>query len=256
MVKKIIWERALLISFFLHLVLVPCFSWALGNQLISQPKKEKIIELQVVSIAPKPKEKVLQQKKLIEPEKKIEQPKPLIHKNVVQSQKQKNLKPSVYPKKVVKSVMSSNHTPIAKLPGDITDQVKTSSPTLGEQQSEGRNIGEDGETKNRAKDEEPVRSTKTLPRQYVSPQLLRKVEPIYPSEAREKNREGTVIVKLQVLESGQVGEVSVKRSSGDNALDEAAIRAVKKWRFIPAKDKETGEPVKCFTSLPVVFHLQ
>lgn len=229
--KKNIWERALLISFFLHLVLVPYFSWALGNQLISQPKKEKIIELQMVSVDPKPKEQISQQKKLLQPEKRLDQHKVLTSDS----------------KKIIKKVMLSDSVPTAKSPEAITDQVKTATPTLGSQQSKERNNDDSGETK---------RPTTPSSRQYVSPQLLTKEDPVYPQEAREKNQEGIAVVRLQVLENGQVGEVSLKKSSGDTALDEAAIRAVKKWHFVPAKDKETGEPVKCFTSLPVVFHLQ
>nr|WP_321238571.1 energy transducer TonB [uncultured Tolumonas sp.] len=58
--------------------------------------------------------------------------------------------------------------------------------------------------------------------------------PEYPEIARELGQEGTVLLKVKVSTSGLVLQVSIHRSSGHNALDTAAINAVRHWKFVPA----------------------
>ena len=87
------------------------------------------------------------------------------------------------------------------------------------------------------------------------PQLLHKVEPLYPEEARRQRMEGRVVIRLEVLTNGLAGLVTIRQSSGQQLLDEAAVEAVKKWRFIPAKDAR-GTPVLSFTIVPVAFQLK
>ena len=88
-----------------------------------------------------------------------------------------------------------------------------------------------------------------------SPGILSRVEPTYPEQARKAGREGTVVLKIQILESGRPGDVSLYRSSGSDLLDEAAMDAVRKWRFIPARDRGSSQPIVCYTTMPVVFRL-
>lgn len=88
------------------------------------------------------------------------------------------------------------------------------------------------------------------------PSVLSKVEPIYPSNARNAGQEGTVVLRIQVMENGRPGDVYVDHSSGYDALDSAAIAAVKQWRFIPAKDRESGNVIASVTRLPIIFQLK
>lgn len=88
------------------------------------------------------------------------------------------------------------------------------------------------------------------------PRILSKTEPDYPSAARQAGLEGTVILKVQIFENGRPGDIDIYRSSGHAALDNAAVAAVRKWRFTPAKDLNSGRSVPCITTLPVVFLLQ
>lgn len=87
------------------------------------------------------------------------------------------------------------------------------------------------------------------------PRILSKVKPSYPEDARQDGFEGTVGVKIEVQENGRPGEVQLVRSSGRSSMDEAAIRAVRKWRFVPAQEEGTGRAVRCYTTLSVVFEL-
>jgi len=89
----------------------------------------------------------------------------------------------------------------------------------------------------------------------LRPQILYQVDPIYPEAARQASVSGTVLLKVEILENGRAGDVSVKKSSGNDLLDESAISAVNKWRFTPAIEGNTGRAVACYTTVPVVFRL-
>jgi len=94
------------------------------------------------------------------------------------------------------------------------------------------------------------------PRKIIPPQILRSPKAPYPEAARQAGIEGTVILKIQILENGRSGQISVYKSSGSDLLDQAAVAAVTNWRFIPAKVRDTGQSIICSTTLPVVFKLQ
>lgn len=88
------------------------------------------------------------------------------------------------------------------------------------------------------------------------PRILSKAEPEYPSAARQDGQQGTVILKVQILENGRPGFIDIYSTSGYAALDNAAVAAVRKWRFTPAKDSASGRAIQCTTTLPVSFRLQ
>ncbi len=92
-------------------------------------------------------------------------------------------------------------------------------------------------------------------KQISAPRILSKVEPEYPEDARRDGFSGTVGVKIEVLENGRPGEVQLARSSGRQSLDDAALQAVRTWRFVPAQEAASGQAVRCFTTLSVVFRL-
>jgi protein TonB len=79
-------------------------------------------------------------------------------------------------------------------------------------------------------------------------------EPVYPASVIRDGIEGTVIMSLQVLENGRVGEVRVEKSSGDRRLDESAVREARRWRFVPGT--RDGVPVVFWKQVPVTFRLQ
>ena len=79
------------------------------------------------------------------------------------------------------------------------------------------------------------------------------VKPRYPESARRAGAQGVTMLRVRVLESGRVGDVLVEKSSGFRDLDLAAIEAVKKWLFEPAR--RAKEPVAVDVMLPVKFEL-
>ncbi|NKB82437.1 MAG: TonB family protein [Nitrospirales bacterium] len=85
----------------------------------------------------------------------------------------------------------------------------------------------------------------------VSP--IKAERPPYPLIARQQGWEGTVILRLEVLPDGTVGSTTLKQTSGHQLLDESAIRSIRQWQFIPAKDGEFS--IRVFVDLPVTFNL-
>ena len=83
--------------------------------------------------------------------------------------------------------------------------------------------------------------------------VLRKVEPKYPEAARRAQRETLVDVECTVGVDGRPMDVKVVEPKG-YGFDEAAIEAVKKWRFTPAK--KGGESVPQRVKIPIRFTLE
>jgi protein TonB len=78
-------------------------------------------------------------------------------------------------------------------------------------------------------------------------------KPKYPRIATSRGWEGTVRLLVKVSAEGDSEEVTVHQSSGHDVLDEAAIEAVEKWKFIPAKRGDTA--VSSSVIVPINFVL-
>lgn len=78
-------------------------------------------------------------------------------------------------------------------------------------------------------------------------------KPLYPLAARRRGDQGTVLVRVMVTADGLAARASLEKSSGHPALDEAALSAVKSWRFVPAQ--QGGRAVEAPYTVPVVFKL-
>lgn len=89
---------------------------------------------------------------------------------------------------------------------------------------------------------------------FAQPRYSENPKPLYPQEARKKGYEGEILLRVEVLSNGRVGEIEVRRSSGHEVLDRSAIAAVKQWRFVPAKKGETQ--VSVWVNIPVTFQLR
>jgi TonB family protein len=84
------------------------------------------------------------------------------------------------------------------------------------------------------------------------PSVLTKVDPEYSEEARKAKYSGSVMLSIVVNTDGKAEEIKVVKSLG-MGLDEKAIEAVQKWRFVPGKNK--GMPVKVRAQIEVNFRL-
>ena len=82
---------------------------------------------------------------------------------------------------------------------------------------------------------------------------LKNPAPEYPSLAQRRGWEGTVLLRVQVLASGKPGEIQVQKSSGRQQLDDAALAAVKRWSFVPAKQGDVAQ--NGWVSVPIDFKI-
>ncbi|KPY39053.1 energy transducer TonB [Pseudomonas syringae] len=83
---------------------------------------------------------------------------------------------------------------------------------------------------------------------------LRNPAPEYPSLAMRRGWEGTVLLRVQVLASGKPGEIQIQKSSGRDQLDDAALAAVKRWSFVPAKQGDVAQDG--WVSVPIYFKIK
>jgi TonB family protein len=81
------------------------------------------------------------------------------------------------------------------------------------------------------------------------PQLKTQIKPIYPAEAKKKGINGKVFIKVYIDNSGKATEVIILR--GIDELNQAAIDAVKKAKYKPAKLE--GEEVGVWVNLSINF---
>ncbi|MCA3366442.1 MAG: energy transducer TonB [Roseomonas sp.] len=96
----------------------------------------------------------------------------------------------------------------------------------------------------------------TLEGRVAPPEALdaaRNRRPAYPEASRRRGEQGVVRVELRVDPNGRVVDVRVLESSGFNALDAAALEAVRDWRFRPAQ--RAGLPVAASITTAVHFRL-
>lgn len=82
---------------------------------------------------------------------------------------------------------------------------------------------------------------------------LNNPKPIYPAISKRLGEEGTVKVNVLIGADGLAKEVRLSRSSGFERLDDAALMAVKQWRFVPGKRNGVAEAM--WFDVPVRFEL-
>ena len=87
----------------------------------------------------------------------------------------------------------------------------------------------------------------------ASPLYRQNKQPEYPSLARRRGWQGRVIVAVEVLKNGAVGNVRIQKSSGYQILDESALETISNWLFQPGKRK--GQPATMEIVVPIRFTL-
>ncbi len=79
---------------------------------------------------------------------------------------------------------------------------------------------------------------------YQLPGISSFVKPEYPDELRKREVEGQLKLKVLIDIQGKVKELEIIKSSGFEKMDNAALKAVKEWKFSPGKkDKKTVESI-------------
>ncbi|MDP1539829.1 MAG: energy transducer TonB [Moraxellaceae bacterium] len=82
---------------------------------------------------------------------------------------------------------------------------------------------------------------------------LNNPSPAYPMQSRRLNEAGRVLLRVQVSETGNALQVQLHQSSGYSRLDQAALDAVKRWRFVPARRGDIA--ISEWVIVPITFNL-
>jgi len=82
--------------------------------------------------------------------------------------------------------------------------------------------------------------------------LIKKVQPVYPPEAKYAHIQGTVVLQAVISKTGDVVDLEVV--SGPIELVVSAVNAVRKWKYRPYL--LMGKPVAVSTQIVVNYVLQ
>ncbi len=77
--------------------------------------------------------------------------------------------------------------------------------------------------------------------------------PNYPLMARRRGQEGIVHLKIEIEDSGRPIDIRIVQSSGHQILDQAALQAVRRWRFRPLEQSNSAH---YFVEKSIEFRLQ
>lgn len=88
----------------------------------------------------------------------------------------------------------------------------------------------------------------------IGPKATSSPKPPYPSSAFKAKQEGRVVLELEVLEDGAVGQVRLAQSSNFDSLDASALATVKKWQYSPAQ--KGGKIVKQWIRVSILFEVK
>jgi protein TonB len=98
---------------------------------------------------------------------------------------------------------------------------------------------------------EPAAALSAVPKGITEGRLIQSVKPKYPPEAVQQRIEGAVILHGIVGIDGMVHELAVMR--GDAILRQAALEAVRQWRYEPYK--RDGTPIAMPIDITIDFNL-
>jgi len=93
---------------------------------------------------------------------------------------------------------------------------------------------------------------KEVPSDLQAAKLIYKVVPVYPPLARVAHVSGTVMLMAIIDEEGNVADIKIL--SGHALLKDAAVQAVKQWKYSPTV--LNGEPMPVQANVNVIFALQ
>lgn len=216
------------LAIFVHIAIFEQFHNASFEQELIEPVKvPPKVEITLVKPQPKP---------LIQPPppppspKVLEKPKPLVPKAVPLKPKPK---PKVKPKVVEKTVEPPpkfEPAPFVESKAPVSTRPAPPAPAP----------------------KPPVEEKVTEPKAGAS--YLHNPAPEYPEAAMDRGLEGKVLMKVHVQPNGKPDTINVTKSSGYSILDDAAVRTVKQWSFVPAMRGKT--PIAGWVTVPIAFNLQ
>lgn len=99
---------------------------------------------------------------------------------------------------------------------------------------------------------EPAPPAPVVPPNFLAA-YLDNPAPSYPATSKRLRETGLVMLRVRVSAAGRAENVSVETSSGHERLDRAALDAVRRWKFVPARQGELA--VVAEVLVPIQFDL-
>jgi periplasmic protein TonB len=152
-----------------------------------------------------------------------------------------------------KTIMEKELSPFAPVEAPTGDNLP--GPTSGNGEAGGGTAEAEGGD-GAGKQHEGYHGSGVMEAQFGTPggpRFLHKAIPIYPRQARQAEKEGTVILHVTIDEQGNPVAVELVKAAGFG-FDEEAIQAVRKSKFAPAR--KDSKPVLCKAILPIRFVLK
>ncbi len=87
-----------------------------------------------------------------------------------------------------------------------------------------------------------------------APVPLSRPSPAYPAWAQRRGIEGSVLVRFTVDVQGQVQDITVEESTPGTVFADAAVEAVRQWRFEPGR--KDGRPVPTRLQVRIRFEVR
>jgi protein TonB len=78
--------------------------------------------------------------------------------------------------------------------------------------------------------------------------------PAYPILSRRRREQGRVLLQVRVDDRGLPEQVEVQQGSGHARLDQAALDAVRRWRFVPARRGDAA--ISASVLVPILFQME
>ena len=123
---------------------------------------------------------------------------------------------------------------------------------VSEESKSFKNLVSSYRTLNETKQGAELSSDGSAESEKVSLELISKVEPVYPEEARKARMQGVVELSCKIDEDGNVTVLKVLKSVHP-LLDQAAADAVRQWKYKPPM--KYGKPISVLSTATVRFTL-
>ena len=146
-----------------------------------------------------------------------------------------------------------NHTAKASKPAKTKNNSKATAKSSQKNTKKTAQSAQTGKNEKSQKSASISRNTAQSNAKIERPRLRKKFAINYPQAAKRLRLSGSLMLKIQILKNGRVGEIEVLRGSGMHILDKAAIESVKTWLFYPATKNDV--PVNSRIKVPITFKL-
>jgi periplasmic protein TonB len=174
-----------------------------------------------------------------------------------QTKKIKQPKEIVQPKKITPQISKKEKviTPVKPVEKAVEPMIQASAPEVREISHE---PVKEETAPAPANEPTPEKATAKAEEDKIDPPkfgvaYLNNPAPKYPTLSKRAGEHGRVVLKVLVSAKGDAETVEVDTSSGSDRLDNAAMEAVKRWRFVPAR--KGGQALSAYVLVPIKFSL-